>query len=254
MSLAMPTKPYRSRSRTLGWITLPVAFAFGISAPAIRASEPGPVAFLPLTAAAVPQEHETEAPAETPHGAEPEGSGWRDTIFQWINFLMVAAGIWYVSKKFVVPFLEQRARAIREDMERSAQTMEQAAQRLSAMEGKLLQLGEEIGALRSSALQEVAAERARIEELASTDAGKIVSAAEQEIAAATKAARQELKRYTAELAIGLAEKKLQESMSPQADQRIVHTFVRDLTDNTDQASPGNSPGGLAGRPGKAKGT
>ena len=172
-------------------------------------------------------------------GGEEEHSFW-DTLFHWVNFLMIGAGVWYLGKKFAVPLFSQRARGIQEEMERSAQAMKEATQRLGHIEEKLQRLDEEIRDLRRAAFQEAAAEQARMEELAQAEAGKIAQAAEQEIATAAKAARRELQRYSAELAVGLAEKRIRESISPDAEQRILRSFVKDLSDH-DGSPSGREP-------------
>ena len=59
---------------------------------------------------------------------------------------------------------------------------------------------------------------------------KIQAQAEQEIASAAKAARTELKRYAAQLAVGLAERKIRGRMTPAAQDALVEGFVRDLDD------------------------
>ena len=57
---------------------------------------------------------------------------------------------------------------------------------------------------------------------------RIQSSAEQEIAAAGKAARLELKRYSAELAVNLAGEKIRSRMTPGAQEELVRDFVRQL--------------------------
>jgi len=52
--------------------------------------------------------------------------------------------------------------------------------------------------------------------------------AEQEIASAGKAARMALKRYAAELAVGLAEQKVRARMTPDTEDALVQGFVRNL--------------------------
>ena len=175
------------------------------------------------------------APAAGESAEGHEASPW-DTFFQWANFLLIGGAVWYLGKKYAAPLLSQRARAIREDMELSARAVAEASQRLTQIEEKLQRLGEEIQQLRQSALQEAAAEQARIEAMAGSEAGKIVQAAEQEISAAAKAARRELQRYTAELAVGLAEKRIRETISLEAEKRILRSFVNDLTDSAGRES------------------
>lgn len=191
-----------------------------------------------IAQAEVPATQRESAPGE--HAAageakEHEASPW-DTFFQWANFLLIGGGIWYLGKKYGEPLLSQRARAIQEDMERSARAVAEVSQRLTQIEEKLQRLDEEIQALHQTAFQEAAAEQARIEAMAQSEAGKIVQAAEQEIAATAKAARRELQRYTAELAVGLAEKRIRETISLEAEKRILRSFVNDLTDSAGRQS------------------
>jgi F-type H+-transporting ATPase subunit b len=126
-------------------------------------------------------------------------------------------------------------------MQQSRRAIEDAGKRLSGIEDRLKHLDAEIAGLRNSALQEAAAERARIEQMAEVDARKIATTAEQEIAAAAKVARQELKVYASELALNLAEEKIRRSISAQSDKEIFRSFVEDLRDGSNGA--GNGAGG-----------
>jgi F-type H+-transporting ATPase subunit b len=186
---------------------------------------------------------ESKAPASREQAAEEESGGTRKQIFKIVNFLIIVAAFWYLSKTTLGPFLRAREQAIREEMERSRRASEEASARLAVVEEKMKRLDEEIGALRSSAMQEAAAERARLEEMAKTDAQKIAQAAQQEIAAATKVARHDLKVYAAELAIGVAEKKIQASISPESEKGIFRSFLNDLTDRSAKGdgNPGARP-------------
>ena len=80
--------------------------------------------------------------------------------------------------------------------------------------------------MRNQADQEFTIEEQRIKQAAAEDAKRVVELAELEIASAAKAARRDLKAFAAELAVSLAEKKIQ--IDPQTDQRLVSTFVSDL--------------------------
>ena len=160
----------------------------------------------------------------------------KQEVFLWLNFLIIVVVFWYFIKKNLVPYLETRAASIREDMERSRKELEEANRRLAAVEKELIHMDREIAALRNAALQEANAERARIEEAAKRDAEKIVHAAEQEIQATAKVMRQELRAYAADLAIGLAEKKIQSSISPESERVIFRSFLQDLTEKSQNGS------------------
>ncbi|MBI2816829.1 MAG: ATP synthase F0 subunit B [Acidobacteria bacterium] len=166
-----------------------------------------------------------------PHAAEGhEEGGIKSAIYKWINLLLIVGAFWYLSKKYLGPFLRGRGEAIREDMQLSREALKTATERLSVVEQKLEKIDEEIGAMRNSALQEAAAERTRIEDMGKADAAKISQRAEQEIAAAAKLARQELKKYASELAVELAEKRIQQSMSVESDRVIFRSFIEDMAD------------------------
>ncbi|MBI3894964.1 MAG: ATP synthase F0 subunit B [Acidobacteria bacterium] len=174
------------------------------------------------------------------HGQPEEEEGALEIIFHWFNFALILGGIGYLGKRYMVPFFDLRAKAIQQEMENSAQAMAEATQRLSHIEDKLQRLSEEIQELRRSSLEEAAAERARMEGIATADADKIVKTAEQEIAAAAKAARRELRIYTADLAIELAEKRIRETITPQAEKRIFRSFLEDLHGDSKQRSSNSS--------------
>jgi F0F1-type ATP synthase membrane subunit b/b' len=179
--------------------------------------------------------------AAAEHGSEEHGeehSALHDAL-HWANFVLLIGALVYLVRKMLVPFLNERGRLIREDMDRSARTLAEASQRLGAVEEKLKGLDAELAALRQAAFRESAAEQERIEQAAAIEAQKIGLAADQEIDAAVKAARQELKRYTSELALGLAEQRIQQSLTPDSERRILGAFVRELgsTGNGEAGAP-----------------
>ncbi len=219
-------------------ITMVVLIGFGLRGGAFFQSEQQEEAPAAATSETTqPEDAATSAPvhdAGGEHGEaaqETESHFWSE-VYHWTNFVLILAAIGFMGKKFLSPFLAERAQAIRKDMEDSARARQEAAERLAGVENKLKQLDEEIVSLRSSALQETAADQARIVEQAKTDSRKIAANAQQEIAAATKIAIQELKAHTAELAVGLAEKKIRDSISPQAEKNIFRSFLEGLDHGT----------------------
>ena len=198
--------------------------AAGAIVPTIR-----PAALLAFAAAPQTEEREPE-PAAGEHG---EGEGEEHSllaeVFHWVNFLLLVGGLGYLVKKLLLPFLEERGSQIRADMDRSAKALADAEQRLAVVEEKMKSMNEEMASLRQAALHESAAERERIEQAAAADAGKVLATAGQEIESAVKTARQELKVFTSELALSLAEKNIRAALTPASEQRILRNFVRDLS-------------------------
>ena len=108
-------------------------------------------------------------------------------------------------------------------MEDARRASEDANRRLSEIESRLARLGDEISALKATGDADLAAEEARIKAAAEEDARKIVESAEQEIAAASKAARRDLTSYAADLAIALAKKQIH--VDAGTDSSLVRSFA-----------------------------
>jgi F-type H+-transporting ATPase subunit b len=143
-----------------------------------------------------------------------------------INFLVIAAAIAWFAKSSLPAMFRARTESIRKTMDEAQRTSADAARRLSDIESRLSRLDGELAQMRSSAEAEAAAEEERIRAAAAEDARKIEEAIGQEIAAATRLAQHELKAYAAELAVSLAEKRIQ--VDPSTDRALVENFVGQL--------------------------
>jgi len=91
--------------------------------------------------------------------------------------------------------------------------------------------------MRHAAEKEGVTEVARIEAAAQEDARKIVASAEQEIAAAAKAARRQLTAHAADLAVGLAQKQIR--VDAATDQALVRNFASELGRSKKSGKDGN---------------
>ena len=143
-----------------------------------------------------------------------------------INFAVVAGFIAWAWRKSMPLRFRERTSSIKRQLEEARAASEEANRRLAEVEGRLARLDSELAELRAQADRDAAAEEAQLRASAEQDRKKIVVQAEQEISSAAKLARGELKKYAAELAVDLAEKKVQ--VTPQADQALVHSFVEKL--------------------------
>ena len=161
-----------------------------------------------------------ESPSEGEHGSV--------ELWKWANFLVLAGALGYLIGKNAPAFFDARSRKIRKDMIEAGDTRKEAEARVAEVEGRLANLEAEIAALRNESQDEARAETERMERQMAAEIAKIQAHAEQEIEAAGKAARSELKRYSAGLAVGLAERKIRSRMMPADQQALVDGFVRDL--------------------------
>jgi F-type H+-transporting ATPase subunit b len=156
-------------------------------------------------------------------GLSTEGAYWVCIV---INFLVVAGFIGWAIKKYTPGMFRDRSALIKKALEEARAASEEANRRLSEIENRLAKLDGEIAGMRSDAERAAGEEEQRLKAAAEEDKQRIVTSAEQEIASAAKMARGELKKFAAELAVGLAEKKVQ--VTPDTDASLVRTFTGEL--------------------------
>ena len=149
-------------------------------------------------------------------------------LFFWINFLIVAGGIFWLGRSGIPQAFRDRTAAIQRGIEEARKASEESSAKLNDIEARLSKLDEEIATMRSEAEANGRAEEQRLAAATEEEKRKIVESAEQEIAAAASNARRELKAFAAELAVGLAEKKI--AVNEATDKTLVRDFGQSLTD------------------------
>jgi F-type H+-transporting ATPase subunit b len=160
-------------------------------------------------------------------GAEQEeGAGME--VWKWANFLLLAGGLGFLVKKNAGPFFAARNKKIQQDMLDAQEMRKDAEKRAADVDRRLANLEAEIAALRAESQAEAQSETQRSMQHTAAEIAKIQAHAEREIAAAGKAARMDLKRYSAELAVQLAEQKISERMTGETQDDLVRGFVHDL--------------------------
>lgn len=143
-----------------------------------------------------------------------------------LNFAVIAGVIIWAGRKYLPGLFRDRTTAIQKAMQEAQKASEEARRKLAEIESRLQALDVEIGRMRNAAETEGLAEEARIKAATEEDARKIVASAEQEIAAAAKAARRQLTAHAADLAVGLAQKQIH--VDAATDQALVRTFAGQL--------------------------
>ncbi len=177
-----------------------------------------------------------EPPAESQAAAKSEGAGEGPSpLWAWANFVMLAGALGYMAVKKGRPWFASRSQEIRKGIAEAEEIRAEAEARAREVDRKLAGLQSDIEALRADAHREQGAEGERIRSQVAADLARIKEHAAGEIEAAVKAARLELKRYAAQVAIDLAEQKVRRQMTPDVQTALVENFSRDL----DQTSTGS---------------
>lgn len=146
-----------------------------------------------------------------------------------LNFAIVVGAIAWISKKKLPQAFRNRTSSIQKSLEEARRSSEDANRRLQEIESRLAQLDEEIARMRGISEREAASEEGRARAGATEEARRILETAEQEIAAAVKAARRELTSYVADLAVSLAAKQIRVDVP--TDEVLVRQFTRQLPPN-----------------------
>jgi F-type H+-transporting ATPase subunit b len=156
-------------------------------------------------------------------GLNPRQSYWLCVL---LNFVVIAALIVWAWNKRVPAMFSSRTADIQTAMLEARRASEEARRKLADVEARLSRIDVEINAMRDEAATEAAAEEARIKAAAEEEARNIVSGAQQEIAAAARAARRQLAAHAADLAVGLAQKHIR--IDSGTDQALVRNFANQL--------------------------
>ncbi len=166
-----------------------------------------------------------------------KGGESHEAFWGWANFLLLAGGLGYAIKKNAGPYFAQRSLEIRKGMVEAEAARAGAEARMAEVDRRLANLGAEIEALRRDARQEAEADGERVRREAAAEMAKVQAHLADEIAAASKSARLELRRYSAGLALELAERKIAARLTPETQDRLVKVFVASM------AHAGRGPSG-----------
>lgn len=149
------------------------------------------------------------------------------TAFTVANFIVLAVLVGWFLLKMLPKKFRDRSTKIQKHLVDARTATEEAKARLSSVENRLGKLDEQIAAMRAQSEKDSALDEQRIKASVEDEKKKILTAAEQEIAAATVQARRQLQQYAAELAIEQAARKL--VVSAETDRLLVQGFARRLT-------------------------
>lgn len=156
-------------------------------------------------------------------GLSKEATYW---TFLTINFAILAAGLAWVVRKALPNGFAPRSAEIQKGIEEARKASADASARLGEIESRLAKLDSEIAEIRSAAEADFSAEEQRIKAAAEQDAKNVIASAEQEISAAARTAQRELKNFVADLAVALAEKKI--NVDETTDKALVRGFAAQL--------------------------
>ena len=172
-------------------------------------------------------------------GGEAGRGGFMDFYNHYLNFpgfeawrffnLIVFLGILiYLLKKPLTAAFKAKRETIRADLIQAEAEKQAALAQLTSTEAKLAGLDAEAQTIRQRAEQEANAEKSRIIEQTEFEANKLREQATNEIERKSQVARLELRRFSAEESIRLAEEKIKAEITDEKDARLVKASIQSI--------------------------
>jgi F-type H+-transporting ATPase subunit b len=142
--------------------------------------------------------------------------------------IMIGAILWFIFR-FVPKMYRRRSETLRKQLFDARSATAEASARLAVVEERLSKLGIEIDAIREQTMHDSINDEKRIQESLEAEKQRIVASVEQEIESAGAAARRDLKKYAASLAVDRAMSEIH--LSDDDDRALISSFGRNFSNN-----------------------
>jgi F-type H+-transporting ATPase subunit b len=140
--------------------------------------------------------------------------------------ILIAAILWFLFR-MVPKMYRRRTETLQKQIFDARLATSEANEKLAAIEERLSKLGTEIDEIRQQTERDSANDEQRIHESLEAERQRLVASVEQEIEAAGGAARRDLKKYAASLAIERAMAEIR--LTEEDDRILVRSFGNDLS-------------------------
>jgi F-type H+-transporting ATPase subunit b len=197
-------------------VAVVVAMTVSLGGPVHAAPQPPEAASQPQAA------HESEQPEQE------QEEGWLPVIAKTVNFAILVGVLVYFLKTPLTEYLSSRIVKVREDLVAAAETRETATRQLSEIQARLAALPGELEALKKRGSEEIAAERVRIQQAAEAERQRLLEHTRREIDRRLRVARRELVEHAATLAVAIASERIQKSITPDDQARLVERYTSQL--------------------------
>ncbi|HUF04749.1 MAG TPA: ATP synthase F0 subunit B [Aridibacter sp.] len=158
-----------------------------------------------------------------PYMNYPGFEAWR-----FINLIIFFGILAYLIKRPLSDAFKAKREKIRAELIRAEEEKKEATARLAEAEAKLARLDTEQAALVEDARADALAENSRIKVEIESESKRLRSQAEGEVLRKSQQVRKQLKRFSAEESIRLAEEKIRRAMSAETDRKLVKANIESI--------------------------
>jgi len=151
-------------------------------------------------------------------------------VWKFVNlFICVGALVFVLVRKAKLgEAFKTRREGILAELNKARIERDAALAKLKEVEERLSGLNAETATIKEKSEREAAAERQRIAQSTEAEITKLSAQAQREIENAGKAARNELRRFTAEQSVRLAEEMIKHDMRPEDDARLIGRSIEEM--------------------------
>ena len=168
--------------------------------------------------------HDTQAGHGQAGEGHEAGSIW-GFVGKIVNFVLLVGTLVYFLRAPLANYLASRHTQVRADLEAAAAMKRSAEAQIAEMEKKLQALPRELDELKARGQAEIAAEEARIREMAEAERVRLVEQASREIEQQVRVAQRTLVEHAADLAVGVAQTKIKRDITTDDQARLVTSFL-----------------------------
>jgi F-type H+-transporting ATPase subunit b len=169
---------------------------------------------------------------------ETHGSALTDILGKTVNFIILFGGLGFLLAKPLRRFLEEAGLAVEKTIEKTQGAKKNAEHRLEALKERMAGLESEARKITEDGREAGKNESDRLLSQARHETAKIKSQTGLEIKMHAQAARTELRKYAAELAVTLAETNIKRRMTPELHARLIDDSIRQLDRLNDKTHSG----------------
>lgn len=165
-------------------------------------------------------------------GAEGEGEGGGGFVKEWlwkiVNFAILAGILIYFAKKPLTNYLSARTAAIKKSLDDAREAKELAQEALKEVQERLRLKDQELAEILANARNSGEAERDALVKEAERMSQKILQHARSNIDFELKKAKDAIREEAVELAMGLAERRLREKLTPEEQKKLLEESITSL--------------------------
>ena len=144
------------------------------------------------------------------------------------NSAVLFGVLYYFLRKPIAAYLASRDSEIRNDLVAAAEMKKTATAQLAELQQQMAALPSELERLRAYGQDEIAAEEARIEQVAAAERERLVEQTRREIDLQLRIAQRELVEHASNLAVGLARERIKKSITPDDQTRLVDRYLQQV--------------------------